>query len=65
MTQVIGGYLSDKIGGEIVITTAAVGWSLLTFWTPWIVYIYQDKTTVLYIVVFSRVLMGCFQGRSL
>ena len=63
MTQVLGGYLSDRIGGEIIITLAAVGWSLLTFWTPIIINFYQDKTMVLYLAVMTRVLMGCFQGK--
>lgn len=62
MTQVIGGYLSDRIGGDVVITIAAVGWSLLTFWTPFFVYLSTDKGTVLSIVVFLRVLLGAMQG---
>ena len=63
MTQVLGGYLSDRIGGDIVITTAAVGWSVLTFWTPFLVYVYTDKNSVLMMVVATRVLLGAMQGK--
>ncbi|XP_040167443.1 solute carrier family 17 member 9 [Anopheles arabiensis] len=34
LTQVLGGYLSDKFGGQKVILLAAIGWSLITFWMP-------------------------------
>ena len=64
MTQVLGGYLGDKIGGDTVIMSAAVGWSVLTFWTPKIVYIFSDKVTALHFIVFSRVLVGAFQGEE-
>ena len=64
MTQVAGGYLSDRIGGDRVMTVSVVGWSLLTFWTPWLVYIYPDKATLLSFIVFTRVVMGCLQGNS-
>lgn len=32
--QVLGGYFSDRIGGQRVIFSAAVAWSLITFWMP-------------------------------
>ena len=62
MTQIIGGYTSDRIGGDIVITLAAIGWSLITFWTPRLAYFYQDKSSVLVIIVISRVALGACQG---
>ena len=62
MTQVLGGYLSDKIGGDVVLVTAAVFWSLLTFWTPQIIQLVPDSGTALGIVVMSRILVGCCQG---
>lgn len=34
LTQVMGGYCSDKYGGQEVILLAAIGWSLVTFWMP-------------------------------
>ena len=64
MTQVAGGYLSDRVGGDRVMTVSVVAWSLLTFWTPWLVYIYPDKATLLSFFVFTRVVMGCLQGNS-
>lgn len=62
MTQVLGGYISDRIGGDTVLTTAAVGWALLTFWTPHLLYLSSSKSLTLAIVVASRVIMGCLQG---
>ena len=64
MTQILGGYASDRIGGDIVITTAAVGWSLLTFWTPQLVYAYSTKAAAISFVVIARVVLGSFQGNS-
>ena len=64
MTQVLGGYLSDRVGGDTVITTAAVGWSLLTFWSPFLTYLYTDKASVLFMVVGTRVLLGVLQGKQ-
>ena len=65
MTQVAGGYLSDRIGGDRVMTGAVVAWSLLTFWTPWFIYLYPDNNTLLALVVVSRVVMGCLQGSQI
>ncbi|XP_067678257.1 voltage-gated purine nucleotide uniporter SLC17A9-like isoform X1 [Haliotis asinina] len=62
MTQFLGGYLSDRIGGDIVLPIAACLWSLITFWTPQVAYLSTDKHMALYIVVLSRVLLGVCQG---
>ncbi|GFR61475.1 solute carrier family 17 member 9, partial [Elysia marginata] len=62
MTQFLGGYLSDRVGGDVVLPIAACMWSLITFWTPWVAYLSTDKHMALYIVVLSRVLLGAFQG---
>lgn len=62
MTQVLGGYFSDKIGGDVVITVSGVFWAIITFWTPRLVYMSTSKTFVLTLLTVSRVLMGCFQG---
>ncbi len=62
MTQVVGGYMSDRIGGDRVVTISGAAWSLLTFWTPFLIYLYPDKVTLLGFVVITRVLMGCIQG---
>lgn len=34
--QIIGGYLSDKYGGEVILGIAAIFWSLLTLAVPFI-----------------------------
>ncbi|KAH3809294.1 solute carrier family 17 member 9-like isoform X1 [Dreissena polymorpha] len=62
MTQFLGGYLSDRIGGDVVIPIAACCWSLVTFWTPQLVYLFEDKILTLRLVILSRVLLGVFQG---
>ncbi|XP_013421814.1 solute carrier family 17 member 9 isoform X1 [Lingula anatina] len=62
MTQVLGGYLSDRIGGDIVISFAACGWSFITFITPKLAYLSSDKATTVNVIVLSRVLLGACQG---
>ena len=34
--QVVGGFLSDKYGGEVILGSAAVIWSLLTLAVPFL-----------------------------
>jgi nitrate/nitrite transporter NarK len=62
MTQFLGGYLSDRVGGDVVLPIAACLWSMTTFWTPQLAYLSLDKHTALYIVVLSRVFLGMCQG---
>lgn len=63
LTQVLGGYLSDKLGGERVIFLAAVGWSLITFWMPNIILIAPTmwSFSIPFIVV-VRIINGACQG---
>ncbi|KAL4235803.1 hypothetical protein ACF0H5_004193 [Mactra antiquata] len=61
MTQFLGGYLSDRVGGDVVLPIAACCWSLVTFWTPQLVYLAGDKFLSLRIIILSRVLLGVFQ----
>ncbi len=65
LTQVLGGYLSDRYGAQRVLLLAGIGWALLTFSTPVIIYTFVDSSFLLYIVVFSRILVGSFQGKDL
>jgi sugar phosphate permease len=37
LTQILGGYLSDRFGAERVLLTAGLIWGLLTFWFPTVV----------------------------
>ncbi|XP_071136553.1 voltage-gated purine nucleotide uniporter SLC17A9-like [Mytilus edulis] len=62
MTQFLGGYLSDKIGGDVVLPVAATFWALVTLMTPQLAYLSTDKYSTLYIVILSRVLLGLSQG---
>ncbi|XP_021917610.1 solute carrier family 17 member 9 isoform X2 [Zootermopsis nevadensis] len=62
LTQVIGGYLSDRIGGHKVILTAAVGWSLFTFCMPDIIRLFSAQETSVNFIVIMRILHGAFQG---
>lgn len=62
LTQVMGGYLSDRIGGHKVILTAAVGWSLFTFWMPQIIRLFAAQETSVNFIVTMRILHGAFQG---
>lgn len=60
-TQVAGGHLADKHGGEYIISVSLVGWALLTLVTPFIVRSVPPASALLYAVI-ARVLTGCFQG---
>lgn len=62
-TQFLGGYLSDRLSGDIVLLTGAVGWGLVTFWTPPFVYLFGNSSWTLFFVMFTRVLAGAFQGK--
>lgn len=62
-SQVLGGYFSDKFGGQRVIFLAAIGWSLITFWMPNIIYLApKAKTYAISFVVTIRIINGAFQG---
>lgn len=62
-TQVLGGYFSDRIGGQRVIFLAAVGWSLITFYMPELLLLLPRtwKYTIHFIVAI-RILNGACQG---
>ncbi|XP_058452698.1 voltage-gated purine nucleotide uniporter SLC17A9 [Malaya genurostris] len=63
LTQVLGGYLSDKFGGQRVILLAAIGWSLITFWMPNIITSasYLSSYSIPFIVS-VRIVNGACQG---
>jgi len=67
LTQVAGGYLSDKFSAERVLLASAFGWALVTFWFHQIVYLSSgsndaDGNGGLALIVAFRVLMGACQG---
>ena len=63
MTQIMGGYLSDRLGGDKVLMSAATGWALITFWTPQIIHLFSDKSLAFTVIIISRIMLGCFQGK--
>lgn len=65
LTQILGGYLSDRLGAEKVLLAAGLGWGLITFWFHQIVYLFENHDTALKTIVFSRVLLGACQGTEL
>lgn len=62
MTQLLGGYLSDRLGGDVVLPIAGCFWAMLAFWTPTLTYISSDKAFTLQMFVMMRVVQGIFQG---
>jgi len=59
LTQILGGYLSDKYGAEKVMFIAGTVWALLNFWFQHII---TWAGSELKYVVFARVLFGAAQG---
>ncbi|NXJ11396.1 S17A9 protein, partial [Odontophorus gujanensis] len=59
LTQVIGGHISDQIGGEKVLLLSASAWGFLTFITPLLT---QITSAHLVFMTSSRFLMGLLQG---
>lgn len=63
LTQVLGGYFSDKIGGQRVIFLAAIGWSLITFWMPNILLAAPKSWNYsIPFIVTVRIINGALQG---
>ena len=61
LTQILGGYLSDRIGAERVLLASGLGWGLITFWFHQIVRAISDHDRALTLIVIARVLLGAFQ----
>ncbi|XP_077109023.1 voltage-gated purine nucleotide uniporter SLC17A9 [Ranitomeya variabilis] len=59
VTQVAGGHLSDKVGGEKVILLSALSWGFITAVTPLAAHVTRDP---LLLVSLLRFLMGLLQG---
>ena len=61
--KVLGGYFSDKIGGQRVIFFAAIGWSLITFWMPNILLAPSKSWSYsIPFIVTIRIINGACQG---
>ncbi|KAI3357479.1 hypothetical protein L3Q82_015897 [Scortum barcoo] len=59
LTQILGGYVSDKVGGERVLFTSAASWALITAATPLLA---QLGSHTLALMTMARFLMGVLQG---
>jgi MFS family permease len=64
MTQLIGGHLSDRRGGDKIMTFAAAGWAVLTLLTPCLPLMYGTGS-ILFVMAFVRMLVGICQGELL
>lgn len=61
--QVLGGYFSDRIGGQRVIFLAALGWSSITFYMPELITMLPRAWPhTIQFIVFIRILNGACQG---
>lgn len=65
LTQIPGGFMSDKIGGDIMIYYAAIFWGILTFLLPYVSVLSENKYVVLSYITLFRCLTGGFQGKHL
>lgn len=59
LTQVVGGHLGDRIGGEKVILLSASAWGFITVTTPLLAHLGSGHLAFL---TFSRILTGLLQG---
>ena len=62
LTNVLGGSLSDRIGGQIVICYTSFGWGVLTFMLPYLARTESLLHTGTTSVLFVRFLTGVCQG---
>ncbi|XP_038165110.1 solute carrier family 17 member 9-like isoform X1 [Cyprinodon tularosa] len=58
-TQILGGHVSDKVGGERVLITSAASWALITAGTPLLAHL---GSHTLALMTLARILMGLLQG---
>ena len=61
-TQVIGGYMADKVGGDKILCLSVSVWGILTLLTPHIAHIHFDFMSALGVLTLIRVLLGISQG---
>ncbi|XP_070555730.1 voltage-gated purine nucleotide uniporter SLC17A9-like [Ptychodera flava] len=61
-TQILSGFLSDRYGGDQVITITAIVWGPLTIIYPFCAYVFEDKSSQLTFLVINRVIFGIVTG---
>lgn len=64
MTQFIGGYVSDHVGGEVVLFISASLWSVFTLFTPPVINISAVIYKSLSAVFALRMMLGLSQGEE-
>lgn len=62
LTQILSGFISDKVGGDLVIFYAGVIWGILTFLMPYVSIFSSNKYVILTYITMIRTLTGAFQG---
>ncbi|XP_070555729.1 voltage-gated purine nucleotide uniporter SLC17A9-like [Ptychodera flava] len=62
LTQIPAGYISDVIGGDQVITLAAIGWGSLTLAMPYLCHTFSDKSVQMTALVLQRTVFGTLQA---
>jgi ACS family sodium-dependent inorganic phosphate cotransporter-like MFS transporter 9 len=62
LTQILSGFLSDKIGGDLIIYYSCIIWGTLTFLTPYVTVLSDNKYQVLAYIAVFRCVTGAFQG---
>ncbi|XP_066597139.1 voltage-gated purine nucleotide uniporter SLC17A9 isoform X2 [Prorops nasuta] len=62
LTQVISGYISDKIGGQKVLLFSALGWSTTAFFMTKIIESFSKDSSSVFLIGTARVVNGAFQG---
>ncbi|KAI3381329.1 hypothetical protein SNEBB_009304 [Seison nebaliae] len=62
ITQLSAGKWSKIFGGDLIIFIGGVGWILITFFTPTLFFMFSDSQVCYWIIVASRIVMGCLQG---
>jgi sugar phosphate permease len=62
LTQIPAGFLSDRIGGDIIIFYASIVWGSLTILLPYVTYISDSKYYILGYITLMRSVTGAFQG---
>jgi ACS family sodium-dependent inorganic phosphate cotransporter-like MFS transporter 9 len=50
LTQILGGYLSDRFGAERVLLAAGLGWGLVTVRTKFI-HLFPEELTLIFLFV--------------
>nr|XP_057908347.1 solute carrier family 17 member 9b [Doryrhamphus excisus] len=58
-TQVFGGYVSDRVGGEKVLLLSAAAWGMMTAFTPILAHLCSQP---IFSMTLARFLMGLLQG---